>query len=174
MASAMYQDANSGYFPGAHLSIRQAWYVTFVPDLAPYLGVDPSKATDRLTMKRFFWCPSDAIRERYKTEFYSYGQNNHVHYGASHAKSAMKRNSKVRVPGRIIYLTDMVRDKEGQMGWPGSIDVTVYPFYYMANINSRVDHRHNGKANVLWVSGHVNSRSFGELYETRGKFIVQD
>ena len=175
LASALYQSDNDGYFPGRHLILLQTPEVTFVPDLAPYLGVKSELATDWETMRKFFWCPSDHLRGNGSAGLYSYAQNAHVNYGASHAVYQMRRNSQVKHPSRVLYLIDGIRDTAGQVGWPLSIDVTVYPFYAAADpTGSRVDFRHSGMANVLWVGGNADSLHFSDLYGSHKKYIVEE
>lgn len=174
LASALYQDDNNGYFPGTHLSLLQTWDVTFVPDLAPYLGVVSEHAAEWEVMQKYFWCPSDYLRKGKPTSLYSYAQNTHVRYAASHTVYRLQKNSQIKHPSRILYLVDAVRDRPGQEGWPVAVDVSIYPFYNAADpTGSRVDFRHSKAANILWISGNADSRRFPDLYGTQKKYIVE-
>ncbi len=157
LASQMYQDEYVGYYPGYFGSSL----TTFVADVSGYLGIPKNKISDYAAVGKFFWCPSDRVRADTSNRIYSYAQNLYARYNSP--EIFLRRNSQPKKPSEIIYFADCMRDRSGEVGWPMTISGSTFPLNPAGDVGMRIDFRHVGSANVLWIDGHTNAFKMNKL-----------
>jgi len=116
--------------------------------------------------KAVWWCPSDVLRKKLGYEQSSYGCTYYI--GARGQKFYVKYSG-TRFPSSTIYLHDCFNSLHPIMD--STISVNSWPFSTTAPIGTEgIDFRHNGRANCLFLDGHVEGMSVADCYG-KGKLL---
>ena len=171
VALRLYMGENSGAYPPNRQNLD--YHTSSTPDgvwehdfLKAYLGESPFKTAGGGTDVTWreagpFWCPADAPRKE-KNAALSYGSN---YYRGLGSASITQRFQSEKYPSKTIYMTDIIRnDPPG----PGTAYIRLgytYPFGSISDPKAKwaVDFRHHGRANLLFLDGHIQSYSASEL-----------
>ena len=150
----LYAADHDGFTPRRGQGVQPFW-MTDRPDdwfnaLPPYLGIPsysdqvksghPALPTD----KSVFVCPA-AIRETVYPNFLCYGMNMYL---SPWIRPEPHRLSELPNPSQLVFLAD------GPGGWCSTIP---------SSLGYSVKARHNGRANVVFIDGHLQSFDGGYL-----------
>ncbi|MBR7103860.1 MAG: DUF1559 domain-containing protein, partial [Lentisphaeria bacterium] len=182
-ATQMYIDAYDAYFPYAVNA------QTTEKALAPFTGYDPAvyPYNNKPYSARGCWaCPSDTFRhmsQNGKTVYFAAGSYSTNHYAKPFLDNGMKdgvarlqlqttgemqKLTKVRYPGNLIYAMDAEKVKNNaKVTEQALINVNTWPFADALS-EGRIDFRHSSQATTLWIDGHVNFRTFADIYKKSG------
>lgn len=126
--------------------------------LKHYLSPYPDYGTITPEMAGVFWCPADLDR-RQRLAQHSYGCNTFIGGGGS----LIRYQSEPRPSHRIYLLEATVSTRSTSMfshkTWPFNAGSKVAP-----DTDVRIDFRHEGRANGLFLDGHVATFSMEYLY----------
>ncbi len=143
-AFVLYLDDNKEYFPKRKISGPPRWHL----DLLEYVASCGERAN-------IFFCAKDAnriVRSQYtRTEMFCWGR---ISYGFNHTFLEAQKVNKVKHPGATVLLvdaaTDVLNSNRGGYYWANS----------KSDFNQAVAwprHDKNSAANVLWISGSVET-----------------
>ncbi len=139
----------------------ELWYAT----IAPYLGI-PDNITDGAVWngKRppgVFACPSSKGKIfNASSQATDYGYNIELHSGIETGTARGDRLPKIVEPSKILIIADTQRFSD-----PTRVGGRDLAPYYATDPNSGMGTRHGGKANVLFLDGHVEQIKPADLTE---------
>ena len=162
VAAKQYSGDNDGYILSASSSVA-SWDTLrgYWADLTPYLGIEwdtsDSQAYKTIKGQGIYKCPSSEVNNPKIWSNSGIGWNP----GVGHA---LKNNGPVKFKYAHVHKpseTAMAGDTEDE----GTLNNTgVFESYNGANSSGTVGDRHFGKANALWVDGHVSSNRQAKMY----------
>ena len=184
-ASTMYQNDFNGLLPGLNngglfwMCHEACWtarkgmfpFVQFLHLYIPYELIWNKEANNwTLPKGNVAQCPSDMLRNsKYSVHNWSYAASYYCNWRNPRSYSLMQKPSKMRQPSQYIWVTELwFHTGDGQSL---SFSVNTYPFKADADpTNSRVDCRHNGAANSLFMDMHVATHKNSQLLGSYGKY----
>ena len=182
-AAMMYQGDFNGYMPGinngylkwaCHPGCASKNMFPFVQFLHLYIPYDLiwNTAAGNYTLPKgnVAQCPSDMLRNsKYAVHHWSYAQSYYCNWRQPLGSPQMQKPSKMRQPSQYIWSTEMwVYTADSQSL---SFSVNTYPFNIASDLTKyRIDFRHNGGANSLFMDVHVGTNTEAQFFNTAGKY----
>jgi prepilin-type processing-associated H-X9-DG protein len=173
LASLLYAGDNHGYLPPAHLDYvttnLHRWHGTRATSEAPF-DFTSSELRRYLQTPEIKKCPSFEFVERgFEASAGGYGYNDH-YLGSSieddgWSDDAVNRPAKlasIRKPAETIAFADAA------MAWLNVIEYSFLepPLVGGSPSSPSIHFRHRGRANVVWLDGHVTSARMEWTYPT--------
>ena len=155
-----YLGDHNDYFPGGIQGDEK-----FFREMEEYVGFPRPPNPCTPAKAKIYWCPEDSYRNSGTPAcpwltYLSYGQNCYMRWDSG---GTMSRQSKVRCPGKMIYLADSC-DFVNIPGAGVMLSISVWPFKATVDPQCGVAFRHKGaRAICLFADFHVDSKSAGDL-----------
>ena len=176
-AAMMYQGDFNGYMPGinngylkwaCHPGCVSKGMFPFIQFLHLYIPYDVpwNSAVGNYSLPKgnVAQCPSDMARNsKYPVHTWSYAQSYYCNWRTPKSSPLMQKPSKMRQPGQYIWTMELWRQAADSTGL--SFSVNTYPMNPTKDLTvERIDFRHNGGVNALFMDVHVATFKQEQLY----------